>query len=143
MFIELVLSLTMLLTTCDSKDETTVVKPAVELLTQDDWKMYNCGYDNNRNGRIDPSEESVEDCQRDDTYVFRPDGTATLFDNDIPCAGVPEQTVRWRLIDRNKKLDLQFHVAGVLKLSENELIIYEDVEDRDEQPVRFITTLIH
>jgi hypothetical protein len=127
--------------TTSCKERESLAKSATELLTQDEWILAGHGYDENRNGLLDPSEESTGLCEKDNSYVFRKNGTATLFDNAVPCSGVPEQTVPWKLVNNNLALDLHFYVASILRLNERELVICEDLAGNNGQPLRFMTVL--
>lgn len=118
-------------------------KSAAELLTQQEWILAAHGYDENFDGLLDASEESTGPCEKDNSYVFRENGTATLFDNDVPCNGVPEQTISWKLINNNLSLDLHFYVASILRLTERELVFCENLAGSNGRPLRFMTVLRH
>jgi hypothetical protein len=131
------------LMTISCKEREGIAKSPAELLTQQEWILAAHGYDENGNGLLDPFEESIGVCEKDNSYVFRENGMATLFDNDVPCNGVPEQTVPWKLVNNNLALDLHFYVASILRLNERELVICEDLAGCNGRPLRFMTVLRH
>lgn len=137
------LTIIFVMTTSCREENKGVLKSVNDLLTQEEWILAGYGYDENFNGRIDPSEESISVCEKDNSYVFSKNGIATLFDNTVPCGGTPEQRVPWRLVNDNSQLDLHFYVASILRVNEQELVIYEDLAGSDGQPLRFMTVLRH
>ena len=58
---------------CNKNDLT--VKPAAVLLTQHSWILASNGIDHNQNNRIEPSEENLQDCEKDNLYHFFMNGS--------------------------------------------------------------------
>jgi hypothetical protein len=97
-------------------DSLTENKSAAELLTQNPWMLASSGYDENRNGIIDPSEESIEDCQKDNHWYFYPDGTGLFDDNILSCAnGINRQPFTWAFI--NNETGIDFFYDSVLNIT--------------------------
>ena len=65
------------------KEETDKNLSVVELLTQKPWVLTSYGTDENGNGLIDAAEESIEDCQKDNTWFYYADGTGFFDELDI------------------------------------------------------------
>jgi hypothetical protein len=62
-------------------------KSKTELLTQAGWKINAVGIDYNMNGTIDNGESQEEDCQVDNTYTFKTDGSAIVDEGSDVCSG--------------------------------------------------------
>src|SRR5215510_14229227 len=60
-------------------------KSVSQLLTEKPWMISVAGFDDNDNGIIDPSENFVPDCGKDDTFTFNSDGTGSVQDNTTTC----------------------------------------------------------
>ena len=65
-------------------------KSKTEYLTQAGWKINAVGIDANMNGTIDNGESQMEDCQSDNTYTFRTNGTGTADEGTNVCGGEPQ-----------------------------------------------------
>lgn len=116
-----------------------VKKSKLELLTQKEWVLITYGYDENGNGIIDPMEEEIRDCERDNSYVFKTDGTGEYYDNFISCGdGIANFQFSWKLGDRST-LVFSSHTDNIIKLNENQLIIGDD----ERATKRFITVFKH
>jgi hypothetical protein len=49
-----------------------------ELLTEKIWRLIGYGRDANNNGLVDPSEEAIRTCEKDNSYVFAPGGSGQV-----------------------------------------------------------------
>jgi len=93
---------------CEKKI-TPTAKPATQLLTQKEWILASNGYDENKNENIDLSEENIKDCEKDNSYVFKQDGSGNIFDNDLNCGnGLSDHTFNWQLVNNETELDFVF-----------------------------------
>ena len=127
---------------CD-KQVTPTIPSATELLTQKEWMLTNYGFDENKNGIIDISEESARDCEKDNRYLFIANGTGQVYDNMLTCGnGVSDHTFNWKFINNETTLDFVVGLTHILKLNKNELIVYHDSNDGNES-TRFIMYFRH
>ena len=125
------------------KEITPITKPATQLLTQKEWILASYGYDENKNGNIDPSEENIKDCEKDNSYIFKQDESGNIFDNDLKCGnGVTDHTFNWQLVNNETGLDFVFGRASILLLTEDEFIIYQDIGNGNDI-IRFIVRWRH
>ena len=118
-------------------------KSTTQLLTQKEWILASYGYDENKNGNIDPSEENIKDCEKDNSYIFKQDGSGNIFDNDFNCGnGISDHTFNWQLVNNETGLDFVFGIANILLLTEDEFIIYQDTNNGNDI-LRFIMRYRH
>ncbi|HEX7902296.1 MAG TPA: hypothetical protein VF487_00355 [Chitinophagaceae bacterium] len=140
MYLRFVLIVLLAMQAC-SKENDIQEKSAAQLLTQQEWILSGYGYDHNTNGVIDVSEESIEDCEKDNTCRFETDGTGKQFDNTLTCGnGLAEQPFTWKLINNESELDFSFGIARILRLDEDKLII---TDNSGGQAIKFITVFRH
>jgi hypothetical protein len=126
------------------KEDMMSIKTSTELLTQKAWKLVSHGYDDNNNKTIDAGEENIGACEKDNTYNFYPGGTGLFEDNALSCGdGVSEHLFRWRFADEEKTLDFVFGAINILKLDENELVLYSDETNANGQIIRHINIYRH
>jgi hypothetical protein len=98
-------------------------KTAVQLLTQKPWKLSIAGFDDNQNGALDPGENILTECQKDNVYVFNPNGTGSIDDVVLVCTPPVTTNFTWQLRNNDTKLEISFEEYTVDKLSENELVL--------------------
>jgi hypothetical protein len=102
-------------------------KTATELLTQKEWIIAGAGFDDNNNGVLDPVENTLQDCQKDNSYKFNANGTGMALDNAVNC-GVPiNNNFNWRFINNETGLEISAQPSFILKLNETELIFNPDL----------------
>lgn len=112
------------ITACKKERHTPLQAPTLhELLVSKPWMLEAYGFDDNANGMIDSSENMITDCQKDNTYEFRADGTAIFLDNDLICGDSATFTLKWKMLDSGRLLDLQYYVAPVIHLEERKMIL--------------------
>lgn len=117
---------------CDKEIARQTPPSIVELLTQKEWILTSYGYDDNKNGVIDPSEESARDCEKDNSYLFKPNGTGNVYDNALTCGnGITDHTFNWTFINNETGLDFVFGIANILTLNENDLVVYYEIGSGD------------
>jgi hypothetical protein len=67
---------------CDKDNETVIEKKsATELLTQKNWVLTSFGHDYDSNGIVEGSEEEIQECQKDNTYLFKTNGEGEYSEN--------------------------------------------------------------
>ena len=125
------------------KEITETAKPAAQLLTQKEWILTSYGYDENKNGIIDPSEENIKDCEKDNSYAFKQDGSGNIFDNQLNCGnGISDHSFNWQFINNETGLDFVFGSMNILLLNENDFIIYQDTNNGNHV-LRFLIRFRH
>jgi hypothetical protein len=102
-------------------------KSPTELLTQKIWKITSAGFDDNNNGVLDPTENTIESCQQDNTYIFNPSGTGAVFDNAITCGNPVNSNFSWKFLNNEKEMELELQRLFILRLNENEMILNPDL----------------
>jgi hypothetical protein len=108
---------------CEKKDVAPAPTPA-EMLTSKPWKLISYGFDVNNNGIVDPAEESIRDCERDNTYIFNIDGSGSVYENTMVCDGNnPANQFTWALKNNDTVLDFFYAAASIVRLSPSDLHI--------------------
>ncbi|MES1225678.1 MAG: lipocalin family protein [Bacteroidota bacterium] len=107
-----------------NKSQEKPASDAAEFLTDGPWLLLSYGYDNNKNGEVDSNEENIRECEKDNTYTFKKDGSGIVNENALICDG-NEQAGRfnWALTDNDSILDFYSGTANIVKLSEQRLYI--------------------
>lgn len=93
-----------------------------QILISRPWTLQGVGFDDNRNGLIDKEENILTECQQDNTHEFRFDGTGIIRDAGLSCDS-PVHNFKWKLVNNDKELDLEYYVAPIVHLSEREMIL--------------------
>lgn len=94
---------------------------SLNMLTSKEWKLVAHGFDDNKNNKLDPEENQIEDCQKDNTYDFFPNGKGNAG-NDIPCGGESNFEFDWIFLE-NDKLEIAYQNFSIVKLNEHELVL--------------------
>lgn len=142
MFLKYTLPVIIAVTLSFKKKE--AAESATELLTQKPWILVSYGFDENANGIIDASEESICDCEKDNNYNFNRDGTGVYEENTLSCAnGISEMPFTWKLINDETSLDFLFGRAKISWLTSEQLIILYDITDIKKQSARYIQIFKH
>ena len=125
---------------CKKED---VEKSATQLLTQNTWTLVSYGYDHNVNGVIDIAEETIRDCDKDNSYIFNPDGTGVVDDNILSCGnGISEMPFSWKFINDETTIDFLTGIVTILRLNDEQLIISHNISSGAPSP-RYIETFKH
>lgn len=93
-----------------------------QILISRPWTMQGVGFDDNRNGLIDQVENMLTACQQDNAHEFRFDGTGIIRDAGLSCDS-PVHNFKWKLVNNNTELDLEYYVAPIIELSERKMIL--------------------
>ena len=103
-------------------------KTLTDLLTQNRWILTSHGLDENSNDKIDPSEEIIEDCQKDNSTHFYPDGTGIYDDNILSCGnGIDHQAFNWMLSEDGTGIDFGNDSVTIVRLNERELVLCNEL----------------
>jgi hypothetical protein len=117
---------------------------ATELLTLKSWTLSSHGFDDNRNNKIDPGEESIEDCQKDNITHFYRDGTGLFDDNTISCGtGIDKEAFTWVFTHAETRIDFLYDSVKILRLTYRELVICKELAFSNNDTVKFIVTYKH
>jgi hypothetical protein len=126
------------------KEETNKFLSVAELLTQKPWILTSYGTDANENGLIDAGEESIKDCQKDNTWHYYMDGTGSFEDNFLSCAnGIDQLPFTWKLLRNETTIDFFFDSLKILHLNEQELMLHKELNDANGHCVKFIMAFKH
>ena len=99
-------------------------KTSSELLTEKPWRLLSYGFDSNKNGVVDNNEESIRDCDKDNTYIFNENGSGVVNENSLICNGNnPVNQFTWTLTNNDTVLDFYYGKAYVLQLTKEKMSI--------------------
>ena len=137
-FASMLLALT---TGCQKKDsENAHTKNKTELLTEKPWKLIAYGLDINSDNIIDPFENVIKDCEKDNTYTFSPNGRGIAAENSQICPGNDAiNEFNWRFNNDESQLDFEYAFLLIGKLSMDSMILREDYNG----PGRLILSYTH
>lgn len=117
-------------------------EPIKSLLTEKPWLLTSYGFDENRNNQTDPAEESIEDCQKDNTWHYYPDGTGLVDDNTLSCAtGIEKQPFTWKLVQDNTILDFFYDSLKILKINSHEMHLFKELNEANGNTTKLIFVL--
>ena len=114
-----------LLISC-KKEKTTnpiIPKDTAALLTQKPWLLSVAGFDDNANELIDPIENTVADCVKDNPYSFGDLGSGSIVDNGLKCATVETTFFTWALFADDQVIEIDAQQFLILRINENELYL--------------------
>jgi hypothetical protein len=114
---------------CDKNDDVDDGGKSPELLlTQKVWIFSSAGFDDNNNGVIDAQEETIRDCDRDNTFLFKTNGTGIFNENALTCGGPAEGNFTWKFGADHTQFDIGGNRASILALTESELVYSPQIE---------------
>jgi hypothetical protein len=88
------------------------------------------GFDRNKNGLVDIGEESIRDCEKDNSYTFNKDGSGVVAENAMICgANNPVDQFAWTLTNNDMVLDFYYGKADIIKLDTDNLFIASSSND--------------
>jgi len=130
-FSVLLITTVALMTGCKKYNVTAPYPPAMSTnktptdnLTQKTWHLLSYGFDHNKNGLVDIDEESIRDCEKDNTYTFNKDGSGVVTENAMICdANNPVNQFAWTLTNNDTVLDFYYGKANIIKLDADNLYI--------------------
>jgi hypothetical protein len=122
------IGLFLLMTACKKEAENIEdEKTPAQLLTQREWVLAAHGFDDNNNSAIDDWENIIEECQKDNTYVFNISGTGSAFDNSLSCGDPVNHNFVWQLLSNGSRIEIGHQPYVVLKLNEQELVLSPEI----------------
>jgi hypothetical protein len=105
-------------------------KTPKENLTQKPWRLLSYGFDHNKNGLVDIDEESIRDCQKDNSYTYNIDGSGMVIENAMICdTNVPVNQFAWSLTNNDTVLDFYYGKAYIIKLDADNLDVTSSTTD--------------
>ena len=115
------------------------------LLVKDPWKFESHGLDENNNGLIEESENSMLACEADDIYTFYPNCTGVFSAGAIACSAGEPATIdfEWRLLNNGTALGVFAAAETISRLDETILEVYYMDENSLGQPVKYIRRFHH
>ena len=139
----LLLSILLLLffTSCLKED----VTHNTELLVQHTWRFDVYGLDENNNGVIEATENSMMPCEEDDRFTFMVSGSGFFERNKLSCSLIEPDVINFTWSFSNNETELAIFAAPerINKLDENILeVYYMDINSLGE-PVKFIRRFRH
>ena len=116
-----------------------------EFLVKAPWKFERHGLDENNDGHIEESENSMLACEADDVFTFYPNCTGVFSAGTIACSeGEPGAiNFEWRLLNRGTELGVFAAAEMINRLDENILEVYYMDENSIGQPVKYIRRFRH
>lgn len=135
------------LSSCDKEDDITAPAPPksfTELLTQKQWILTSYGQDYNKNNLVDGAEETIRDCEKDNTYSYSLTGQGLYLENLLDCgSGITEMPFHWQWVEDGKVLQIGFSEVQILRLTEDELVIFITIPDVNNEPLNFLFIYKH
>jgi hypothetical protein len=137
------LFLSVLFSSCTKEEDLMTTKTI--LLVQKDWKVESHGLDENNNGIIEESENTMLDCEADDIYTFNMNCTGVFSGGTMSCSeGEPPLiSFNWRFLNHGAELAVFAAPERILRLDENYLEVYYMDENLWGQPVKYIRRFRH
>jgi hypothetical protein len=100
----------------------------IELLTQTPWKYEKAGFDSDEDGVFDALDPRIAGCEKDDTVVFKADGSGLLNEGPIKCSQTEPGSLpfMWAFQNNDSTLYFQDQYFTVKTLSAEKLEIFAD-----------------
>lgn len=116
-----------------------------ELLVKEPWTFETHGLDENNNGIVEESENTMLACEADDVFTFYSNCTGIFSAGTIACSAGEPATINfeWRLLNHGTELGVFAAAEMISRLDENFLEVYYMDENSLGQPVRYIRRFRH
>lgn len=123
-------------------------KSKTELLTQSAWKINAMGIDANMNGTIDNGESVMDDCQADNTYTFKTDGSGSTDEGANVCGGEPQtSSFAWSFKSNETVINADNDTFGgdfnISSLTDSEFKAYQDEDLGGGNTMRVLVIFKH
>lgn len=126
---------------CDKeKTDLAQKKTAAQMLTQKEWILKGAGFDDNKNGILDDTENTIQECQKDNSYIFYSNGTGSSLDNILSCGSPVNTDFTWQFLQNDTKLLILTEQLFILQLDEEKLVLNPDLPGLE---VKFIMQYKH
>ena len=142
--------LTTVLSNC-SKDESSKPESKTELITKQAWKIEKSGLDADKNGTID-IEDTWDQCELDNTFLFKTDGSGIFDEGATKCSGTDPQTSSFTWVFKNNETVLSGEItqlgfsgdANIATLNSTTLEVYKDITvPPSPVPIRYVLRFKH
>ena len=142
-FIAISLIAISIFTSCSKESDTLDSKTV--FLVKEPWKFESHGLDENNNGTIEESENSMLACETDDIYTFYPNCTGLFSAGTFACSAGEPATINfeWRLLNNGTALGVFAAAETINRLDESILEVYYMDENSMGQPVKYIRRFHH
>jgi hypothetical protein len=121
-------------------------KSRTQLLTQASWKIEKAGIDKHNKGTVDIIDTSfVNPRNKEDTYIFQPDGSGAYNEGEIKikAGGQQTQPFNWQFTSDETKLVLGLDTADVLSIDDHSLKIYYEENNSGKGSERYLAIFKH
>ncbi len=113
---------------CDKeKTDLAQKKTAAQMLTQKEWILTGAGFDDNKNGILDDTENTIQEYQKDNSYIFYINGTGSSLDNILSCGSPVNTDFPWQFLQNDTKLLILTEQLFILQLDEEKLVLNPDL----------------
>ena len=116
-----------------------------EFLVREPWKFEIHGLDENNNGLLEESENSMLGCEADDIFIFYANCTGVFSAGTLECSVGEPPTINfeWRLFNHGNELGIFAAAETISRLDKNILEVYYMDENSIGQPVKYIRRFHH
>jgi hypothetical protein len=100
----------------------------LELLTGNPWRYESAGFDSDDDGIFDALDPTIAGCEKDNTIIFRKDGTGYSQEGVVKCklSGPDSLPFMWAFQNNDSTIYFQDQYYKVRILSRNRFEIYAD-----------------
>lgn len=100
----------------------------LKMLTSSPWKYEKAGFGSDDDGVFDALDPRIAGCEKDNTIVFRGDGTGALLEGTIKCKLSDPDSLpfMWAFQNNDSSIYFQHQYYKVQLLSDNRFEIYAD-----------------
>ena len=115
------------------------------LLIEKSWKFETYGLDENNNGVIEGSENSMLSCEADDVFTFSANGTGVFASGTVLCSAGQAAAINFNWSFSNSGTELAIFAAPekINRLDESILEVYYMDQNSQGQPVKYIRRFQH
>lgn len=115
----------------------------VELLTNTPWRYEKAGFDSDEDGVFDALDPNIDGGEKDNTIIFRTDGTGSLVESKGKGRHEPRTfPFMWAFQDNDSTIYFQDQYYKVQSLTKNRLELYAD-QKLGAVHTRYIIVLKH
>lgn len=100
----------------------------LDLLTQAPWKYEKAGFDSDEEGVFDALDPRIAGCEKDNTIIFRADGTGSMQEGAVKCKTTNPESLPffWSFQNKDSTLYFQDQYFRVRSLTYDRLEIFAD-----------------
>ena len=130
-------------TSCSKEED--IIARKTTFLIKEPWKFESHGVDENNNGLLEESENSMLACETDDVFTFYATCTGIFSAGTMACSvgESPTTNFEWRFLDHGTQLGVFAAAEMINRLDENILEVYYMDENSMGQPVKYIRRFHH